>query len=57
MADAHPYVENKAIPADHNGKRPCICGRARPNRLHASAAVAKVDDAHAEHLRRIGEHQ
>lgn len=55
MADAHRYVENRDIPADHNGNRPCICGRAQPNRVHADEAVAKVDAAQAEHLRRIGE--
>lgn len=54
MADAHLYVENRDIPADHNGLRPCICGRAKPNRVHDREAVAKVDAAQSEQLRRIG---
>ncbi|MEV6800547.1 hypothetical protein AB0M91_19700 [Micromonospora rifamycinica] len=50
----HPYTASATIPADHNGHRPCICGRAKANATHAAEAVAQVDAAHAEQLRRIG---
>lgn len=51
---SHPYTPSHLIPADHNGNRPCICGRAKANGIHAPAAVAEVDAAQAEQLRRIG---
>jgi hypothetical protein len=50
----HPYTASATIPADHNGNRPCICGRAKANAAHSAQAVAQVDAAHAEQLRRIG---
>lgn len=57
----HAYRPNRAIPADHNGQRPCVCGRAKANRLHDPSAVAVVEaetaQAQAEHRRRIGEHE
>ena len=51
----HLYIEDRELPADHRGDRPCKCGRPQGNGAHDQAAVAKVDAAQAEHLRRIGE--
>ncbi|MEU5945110.1 hypothetical protein ABZ793_06055 [Micromonospora sp. NPDC047465] len=51
----HPYIPSSVIPADHNGQRPCICGRAQANGVHRQDAVARVDAEQAEHLRRIGD--
>ncbi|WP_431892706.1 hypothetical protein [Micromonospora haikouensis] len=51
----HPYTASTTIPADHQGNRPCICGRARANAAHAAEAVAQVEAAQAEQLRRIGD--
>ncbi|MBM0203240.1 hypothetical protein JNW90_09050 [Micromonospora sp. STR1s_5] len=50
----HPYTPSNVIPADHNGAKPCICGRAEKNDAHNAKAVAQVDEAQAEQLRRIG---
>lgn len=52
----HPYTPSAVVPADHNGHRPCVCGRARANGLHTQATpTPEVDAAQAEHLRRIGD--
>ncbi|MBM0275353.1 hypothetical protein [Micromonospora tarensis] len=53
----HPYTPSTVIPADQLGAKPCICGRAEKNVAHDASAVAKVDAAQAEHLRRIGDDQ
>ncbi|MFI6266132.1 hypothetical protein [Micromonospora sp. NPDC051006] len=53
----HRYAASTTVPADHNGLRPCICGRAKGNAAHNAEAVAQVDAAQAEHLRRIGDDQ
>lgn len=50
----HPYTPSATVPADHRGNRPCICGRPRRNAVHDQEAVAEVDAAQAEHIRRIG---
>lgn len=53
-ARPHPYTPSNVVPADHNGAKPCICGRAEKNAAHDATAVAQVDAAQAEQLRRIG---
>ncbi|AYF30630.1 hypothetical protein CSH63_24935 [Micromonospora tulbaghiae] len=53
----HPYTPSGLIPADHNGLKPCICGRAKANAVHNHKAVADVDAAQAAHLRRYGDDQ
>lgn len=51
----HDYIAAADIPADHNGNRPCICGRARGNRLHDPIAVAAHTTAQVAHRTRIGD--
>ncbi|OKI47207.1 hypothetical protein [Micromonospora sp. CB01531] len=51
----HPYTPSGVIPADHNGLKPCICGRAKANAVHDQRVSAEVEAAQAEHLRRIGD--
>lgn len=48
----HLYTADQAAPADRTGVRPCRCGLPARNTVHAPAA--DVDQAQAEHLRRIG---
>lgn len=50
----HPYAASATVPADHNGNRPCVCGRAKANGAHAPADVEATDQAQDEHRRRIG---
>ncbi|TDC33120.1 hypothetical protein [Micromonospora sp. KC213] len=51
----HPYTPSTLIPADHNGLKPCICGRAKANQAHDQTVPPEVDAAQAEHRRRIGD--
>lgn len=52
-ARTHDYIPAGDVPADHNGHRPCICGRARVNRAHGVSAWS--DEVRALESRRLGE--
>ncbi|RKN38473.1 hypothetical protein [Micromonospora endolithica] len=51
----HPYTPSALLPADHNGLKPCVCGRAKTNQAHDQDVPPEVTAAQAEHLRRIGD--
>lgn len=61
MPRPHEHNPNMAIPPDHRGERPCICGRASVNRVHDEVAVAlnaaRIDAEQAEERRRLGERE
>lgn len=49
----HAYVADPAMPADHRGDRPCLCGVAKGNERHdLPQQPAEVTEAEA---RRLGE--
>lgn len=54
MNDAHPYVADTDIPADHRGNIPCHCGLPRSNEIHNTTAV---DAAQQQHRQRTGDRE
>jgi len=54
----HLYEPDRDAPPDHRDRLPCRrCPLPAGNRVHDETAVAQIDAAQAEHLRRIGEDQ